>query len=146
MARQGNPAVRWSDICRRADAGFTLIEVVIALAIVALSLSLVLPRLSGLLDRLTASARRQEFEDALSELGSTARRNGRTIVLQSSDAEKKAKNGAPIDLPAGWSLAVDRPIIFRYDGMCTGGTVVLSFPGGEQRCQLSPPYCRLDAL
>jgi hypothetical protein len=59
---------------------------------------------------------------------------------------KRAENEALIDLPAGWSLAVDPEIVFRYDGMCTGGTVLLSFPGGEQHYQLSAPYCRPEGI
>jgi hypothetical protein len=30
--------------------------------------------------------------------------------------------------------------------MCTGGTVRLSFPGGERRYRLVAPYCRVEAL
>jgi prepilin-type N-terminal cleavage/methylation domain-containing protein len=137
--------VRWSDFCRRADAGFTLIEIVVAIAIVGLALSFVLPRLSGLLDRLGSSTRQQEFEDRLAAMGSEARRTGRTVLLRSIEPQRKPGTKPAIELPIDWSLVVDPPITFSYDGICSGGTVRLSFPGGERQYQLVAPYCRVEA-
>jgi prepilin-type N-terminal cleavage/methylation domain-containing protein len=146
MVQPEDPAVRWSDFCRRADAGFTLIEIVVAIAIVGLALTFVLPRLSGLLDRLGSSMRQQRFEDHLAALGSEARRTGRTVLLRSTEPQKKPETKPAIELPSDWFLVVDPPITFSYNGMCTGGTVRLSFPGGERRYQLVAPYCRVEAL
>src|SRR6266478_4072973 len=84
MARQGSPAVKQWVISRRVDDGFTLIEVVIAVAIFGLTLSFALPRLTGWVDRLAFSLRQQQFEDALAELGGKARRAGRTFMLRST--------------------------------------------------------------
>jgi prepilin-type N-terminal cleavage/methylation domain-containing protein len=146
MVQAEDPAVKWSDFCRRADAGFTLIEIVVAIAIVGLALSFVLPRLSGLLDRLGSSMRQQRFEDRLAGLGSEARRTGRTVLLRSTEPQKKSGSDSAIELPSDWSLEVDPPITFSYDGICTGGIVRLSFPGGERRYRLVAPYCRVEAL
>lgn len=146
MVQPEDPAVRWSDFCRRADAGFTLIEIVVAIAIVGLALGFVLPRLSGLLDRLGSSTRQQRFEDHLAALGSEARRTGHTVLLRSIDPQKKPATKPAIELPSDWSLVVDPPITFNYNGVCTGGIVHLSFPGGERRYRLLAPYCRVEAL
>jgi prepilin-type N-terminal cleavage/methylation domain-containing protein len=141
---------------RQADDGFTLIEVVIAVAILGLAMSFVLPRLTGWVDRLAFSMRQQQFEDALAELGSKARRTGRTVVLRSTNPMPNSpgrNSSAPnptepaaIELPSAWTLTVDPPIAFRYDGICTGGTVRLSFPAGEKTYRLRAPYCRLETL
>ena len=146
MVQAENPAVRWSDFCRRADAGFTLIEIVVAIAIVGLALSFVLPRLSGLLDRLGSSMRQQRFEAQLAALGSEARRTGHTVLLLSSEPQQKPGTKPAIELPSDWSLVVEPPITFGYNGVCTGGTVHLSFPGGERHYRLAAPYCRIEAL
>lgn len=139
----------WSDISRRPDqaaAGFTLIELVVALAILGLVLTFTLPRLSAVLDRLTSSARQQRFENNLAGLRNQAVKTGRTAVLQSSDADRKAGKPPLVELPRGWSLTVEPAITFRYDGLCTGGTVRLDYPGGKRDYRLVSPYCRVEAM
>ncbi|MGA7265181.1 MAG: type II secretion system protein [Stellaceae bacterium] len=135
-----------SAISRRVDKGFTLIELVIALAIIGLGLSFVLPRMMAWVDRLAFSTRQQRFEDALADLGSRARRSGRSVVLRSTDLVANSNEPPPIELPSSWSLTVEPPIAFRYDGVCTGGTVRLSFPAGERSYRLQAPYCRPEAM
>ena len=138
--------MRRSATSQQADNGFTLIELVVALAIIGLGLTFVLPRMMALADRLVFSARQQRFEDALAELGSRARRSGHSVVLRSTDRAPNPNEPSPIELPASWSLTVEPPIAFRYDGICTGGKVRLSFPAGERSYRLRPPYCRPEAM
>ena len=131
---------------QRVDKGFTLIELVVALAIIGLGLTFVLPRMMAWVDRLAFSSRQQQFEDALAELGSKARRSGRSFVLRSTDLSPKSNEPSPIELPASWSLTVEPPIGFRYDGVCTGGEVRLTFPAGARSYRLEAPYCRPEAM
>ncbi len=131
---------------QRVDKGFTLIELVVALAIIGLGLSFVLPRMMEWVDRLAFSTLQQQFEDALAELGSRARHSGRSVVLRSSDLATHTNEPSPIELPSSWSLTVEPPIAFRYDGVCTGGKVRLSFPAGERSYRLQSPYCRPEAM
>jgi prepilin-type N-terminal cleavage/methylation domain-containing protein len=137
--------VRRSAIYRRAEPGFTLIELVVALAIVGLGLSIVGPWLADWADQLAYSMREQRFEEALAGLGNKARRDGRTLVLHSTESSQTAEP-LPIELPLSWTLTVERPIAFRYDGICTGGTVRVRFPGGEKSYRLQPPFCRPEAM
>ncbi len=118
----------------------------VALAIVGLGLTFVLPKLTAWVDRLAFSMRQQRFEDTLAELGSSARRSGRTVVLRSINLALNSAEPSPIELPSNWTLTVEPPIAFRYDGICTGGTVRLKFPAGERIYRLQPPYCRPEAL
>ena len=145
MGRLESRAVKPSAIFRRADAGFTLIELVVALAVVALGLGFVLPRLTQWADRLVFSMRQQQLEDALAGLGNSARRSGRTIILRSANPGG-AGEPSPIELPSSWVLTVEPPIAFRYDGLCTGGIVRVRFPGGETAYRLNAPYCRPEAM
>jgi type II secretory pathway pseudopilin PulG len=119
-----------------------LIELVVALAVIGLTLSFTLPRITGWLDRLGYSANEQKLEEALADLAGQARRSGRTILLVSTDKIAKTANAATIDLPRGWSLTVEPPIVFRYDGLCSGGTVRVSLPEGERSYRLFSPFCR----
>ena len=131
---------------QRVDKGFTLIELVGPLAIIGLGLSFVLPRMMEWVDRLAFSTRQQQFEDALAELGSRARHSGRSVVLRSTDLAAHTNEPSPIELPSSWSLTVEPPIAFRYDGVCTGGKVRLSFPAGERSYRLQSPYCRPETM
>jgi len=126
--------------------GFTLIELVVALAVVSLMLTFTLPKMAGWLDRVGFSDKEQRVEDSLAELGEKARRSGHTILLRSSDPSMDTANAAAIELPRGWTLIVEPPIVFKYDGLCTGGTVRLSFPGGERTYRFAPPFCRPQPL
>lgn len=135
------------DSYRPAEAGFTLIELVVALTIVGLTLTFVLPRLSEWVDRLELSSAQQRFEESLAGLGSQARRGGRTVFLRSNrPGAEKAADDATIELPRGWDLQAEPPIAFRYDGLCTGGLVRLITPAGEKSYRLLAPYCRLQPL
>jgi type II secretory pathway pseudopilin PulG len=123
-----------------------LIELVVALAVVGLMLTFTLPKMAGWLDRVGFSDKQQQVEDSLAGLGEKARRSGHTILLRSSDPSMDATNAAPIELPRGWTLTVEPPIVFKYDGLCMGGTVRLSFPGGEKTYRFAPPFCRPQPL
>lgn len=46
-------------------------------------------------------------------------------------------------LPEGWRVVVDPPILFRPDGACSGGTVVIESGEARRRFRLEPPRCRL---
>lgn len=124
------------------DHGFTLIELIIALAVLSLLLGFVLPRAVGSLERLRQSAQHQQVEDALAELGGKARRNGQTISLGSIDNTTNPTANAVIELPPGWKLIADPPIVFHYNGLCSGGVAQILSPAGGSTYRLAPPFCR----
>jgi len=143
MVRQENPAVkRLVSSPPPDDGGFTLIELVVVLVVVGLMVGFVLPRTASWIDRLWVSSQQQRVEDALAEMAAKARRSGQTISLASSQNATKPEDAAAIELPPGWALVVDPPIVFRSNGLCTGGTVRLTFPGGESAYRLVAPFCR----
>lgn len=48
-----------------------------------------------------------------------------------------------LTLPEGWRVVVDPPILFRPDGACSGGTVVIESGEARRSFRLEPPRCRL---
>jgi hypothetical protein len=68
------------------------------------------------------------------------------VYLRSSAKSANAADSAAIELPRGWTLTVEPPIVFRYDGVCTGGTARVSFPEGELTYRLDPPFCHPQPL
>jgi len=147
MDQPEKPGATRSVSCRRPEvAGFTLIEIVIALAVVGLIIGLVIPIAGGWLARLGRSSQLQAVEDALAALPEKARRSGHSISLGTIEASPKPDDGASIALRPDWALIVEKPIVFRYDGFCTGGSLRLTFPGGESAYRLDPPFCRPQRL
>jgi len=138
---------------RRATepAGFSLLEMTVALAIMGLLGALAMPALSRIAERTGFSLDRQDLEQQLNALPQIAATQGRNLVLTSSttpDGSYAAPAAAagdpfPVKLPAGWSIAVDAPIRYRYDGTCGGGRLHVTTPEAEFDYLMNPPLCEL---
>ena len=61
-------------------------------------------------------------------------------------AEPLAGQGETVrlTLPEGWRVLVDPPILFRPDGACSGGSVVIEAGDVRRSYRLIPPRCRLN--
>src|SRR5260370_17002101 len=130
-ARRANRAAMRSATCPRAESGVTLIELVGALVVVGLILTVTLPRMCGWLDRFGFSSKEQRVHDSLAGLAEAARRAGRTVYLRSSDKSANSSDIAAIELPSGWTLPVKPPLVFRYDEVCPGRTARFTSPNGD---------------
>ncbi len=123
--------------------GFTLIEVIVVLVIMALAYGLVVPALSSVLDgpRLDRAAR--QMVASLREARSTALIDGRTVRFTVDPASREWRHGdrrgalddeiafrldAP---PAGRGAGGAASILFFPDGGSTGGRLTLAT--GERR-------------
>ena len=50
-----------------------------------------------------------------------------------------------IDLPEGWEIRLDEPLVVYANGVCLGAGLTLYVRGAEDfRTELDPPYCRVD--
>ena len=116
------------------QAGFTLIEILIALTIIGAIGALALPPLAEMYDRISYSLAREDVEREIANLGEKARHEGHSLDLETQSPL--------IGLPKGWTLTAEQPIHFRYDGLCLGGQITLN--SGDQSIvyRLDPPFCR----
>jgi prepilin-type N-terminal cleavage/methylation domain-containing protein len=139
-------------VCRRATdrAGFSLVELLIVLAIMGLLGAFALPSLIRLGNRTNFSLNRQDLERQLDALPMTAAAQGRNLVLSStpqtdgfSVPADPASDPYPVTLPAGWRITVEAPITYRYDGTCSGGALHVTAPDAEARYLMKPPLCEL---
>ena len=200
---------------RRATdpGGYSLLELIIALAIMSLLGAFVLPSVLKIAQRTQFSLDRQDVERQLDQLPQSASALGRNLVLTSTLQDPSAdgtasspslvplpfsslappssppqsqssspllspsstsltfsslptlptplpfssltsppspvvatavpKDPYPVTLPEGWNIVVDKPIRYRYDGTCSGGTLRLIAPGAEQKYLMKPPLCEL---
>ncbi len=124
-------------------SGFTLLELLVVLALAGLLLAVVIPRLTKIYQGVRSSLSRSQMEMAINELGALAHKRGKLLILS-------AGNPHPVPVwlkfPPGWKMTVDQPIRFYPSGVCTGGEVILSYNGVRYPAILKPPVCRIKML
>jgi prepilin-type N-terminal cleavage/methylation domain-containing protein len=107
---------------RRAKAGYTLLEMLIVLAIMALAIAIILPRGEAALDQMTAHAVFFDFQRQISDLRRQAYASQTPALVRGSD-DANAADGQALPLRAGWTYRLDRPISITAGGACTPAAV-----------------------
>ena len=151
--------MRTSDSCRKVARaslrlGFTLLELLIVLALLGLATAIAMPNLERLYASATRASERDYVLDQIAVLGREAALNGRAYVVFGDAQPPGAVEAARypehetyvVDVPEGWRLQLDRPLVVRANGVCLGAALTLSHAEERAvRVELAPPYCRVDA-
>lgn len=123
-----------------ASSGFTLLELMVALAVMGLAMALVAP--SGM--RMAASwQERDEVQSVLREISAIpakVRRNNTAITLDSSTSAEKVHELIP--LPAGWEMELDQPLQIHASGACEQTDATLTTSRQELRLRIQTPFCQ----
>ncbi len=120
--------------------GFTLLELLVVLAIMALVAGMVMPDSGKVFARFQARLQRDNVLEQIADLGIEARRRASGFTIDNYPPKDK---DIPLQLPDGWSLQTTAPIHYRANGFCDGGTIVLSTaPGIQFTIKLQKPYCQ----
>ncbi len=123
-------------------AGFTLVELLLVLALVAAAAGLVAPQLLRWVDGARERAALEALRSALSALPEQAFFAGRAIELGPDGAAGPAAPALP--LPEGWALRLAAPLRYEPNGMTRGGTVDVLAPGRPPvRWRIEPPAGRV---
>ena len=154
--------------------GFTVLELLAVLLIAALVITLAAPAAERLRGSIVKSTERDYILDQFAGLGRQAMLRGRTyVILATSEGAPDGGSAPPpragrpsagsafgspslesierhepyvIDLPQGWDIELDEPLVVRANGVCLGAELILRHRGRvEVRIDLRPPYCRIDA-
>jgi len=124
------------------------------MALLGFLVSLVLPSLDRLYLRFVFWLDRDRIEREIAGLGARAYLEGRALRLATWPIQppaagaprqaEPAEIGEPVRfaLPEGWRVIVDPPILFRPDGACSGGSVVIESGEIRRSFRLEPPRCR----
>ncbi len=138
------------DSCRASDAacskrraatwaGFTLLELLVVLAIVGIMVALVAPRLVGTVDAIQVSGDRAEVARQIADLPVMARLSGAGVRLS-----KDADLAGFMVLPKGWSAHLLAPLDVSALGVCGASVVRVAGPRGVEDWQIRAPDCGIQ--
>ena len=140
---------------RHRGRGFTLLELIVVLALLGLVTVLALPNLERMYEGFTRKAEQGRILNRIAGLGREAMLRGRAFAVYGAGedaaeaiADRRVSGFEPYDLdvPPGWEVNLDRPLLVRANGVCLGATVTLVHRGvSAARVVLQAPYCRVDS-
>lgn len=121
---------------RLAEAGFSILEMTVALFLGALLLTLVAESGVSMLDRWQLSIAERNVRNQISALPLKAHASRRSFTLDEAV-------GSDITLPPGWTLIADDEIFYADSGICSGGAIEIRSPQDRVwRYTLEAPFCR----
>ena len=113
-------------------AGFSLLEMLVVLAIMALATAIVFPRGVVMTDRIVAQAVFFDFQRKVADLRREAYRSQSPLVLYPSKGGDPADpRGRVIPLRAGWTYLMQRPMQIGEGGGCSASAARILDKGVE---------------
>ena len=119
-------------------AGFTLLEMIVVLAILGLATAMVAPSALRSIDTWRRQAEQDSLLDQIRALPGNARATGRPVVI-SDDSLAGAK--PPLRIDADWTLRVPEPWRVNANGVCEGGEVEIGNAYGSRMIEVASPFC-----
>jgi len=115
--------------------GFTMIELLVVLVILGLTSALVLPKFPAIYEHFKGRAEEDKFFQSLAVLNLRAYTQQTQLVLDEHSVRTL------LDLPESWQVTIEKPIVYKSNGICLGGKVGLSVNGVAREISLLAPYC-----
>jgi prepilin-type N-terminal cleavage/methylation domain-containing protein len=134
-------------ILKRRQAGYSLLETMVALAIIGLTASLVMPSLSAGLHSASKHTVVTSIAQQFLDWRIVAQRDGtaRTLTATGLDSDANVL-GVAVQLrpPAGVEALIQSSIVLSPDGTCVGGDILVrSETGWTHRLELDARTCRI---
>ncbi|MES2033610.1 MAG: prepilin-type N-terminal cleavage/methylation domain-containing protein [Pseudomonadota bacterium] len=101
----------------RRKAGYSVLEVLIVLAIMAMASAIVMPRGLALLDRVMTHVVFFELQREVSDLRREAYRTESPVTV-AADPAAAGPEARALTLPKSWSYRLNRPLLITAGGVC----------------------------
>ena len=131
---------------RRHASGFTLLELLVVMAVVGLLAGMIAPNLERLVGSIDRATRRDGLIADIAGLSFRAYALGQGFELKDDGLARLLRDGDPVlAVPNGWRVSVQPAIQFGFNGICSGGQVTLISPDGvREALQLRAPDCQIE--
>lgn len=144
---------------RYSAAGFTLLELVVVLAIMGLVTGVVAVRVFSMINTWRERTQLESLEQQFAHLPVLARQRGNDIVLPppapttttaaASSATIATTDPLPVeppalDLPKGWVVYFNQPLWVRGSGLCEGARIRIEHGDRKYWRVVAAPFCQLS--
>lgn len=142
--------MRTSDSCRRSDApspgiaagGFSLLEMLVVLALVSIMVALIAPRLANTVRAIGVSGDRSETVRQIERLPVLVRNDGHPLAI---GADLPLQRDG-MDLPDGWRVTALTPVTVAASGICGAARLKVEGAGVTEEWTMAAPDCRVGTL
>lgn len=130
--------LNWTD-----SRGFTLVEILVVLVVIGLIAGVAMPNMVKMLQSTERASQRATLLGEIAGLGYRAYLTGQPLTLGEAPAAG-AKLQPPFQIPKGWQLETPQPITYNFNGICSGGKIILVSPDERRETfHLEPPRCKI---
>lgn len=128
---------------RIKSGGFTLVEILVVLVVIGLIAGVAMPNMVKMLQSAERAGQRDSLLSEIAGLGYRAYLTGQPLTLGGA-AVAGAESQPPFQIPQGWRIEIPRPITYNFNGICSGGEIILISPDERREIfQLDPPRCKI---
>jgi general secretion pathway protein G len=126
--------------------GFSLLELLVVLAVMALLMGLVGPNFVMMIDRSEQRYALASLRDSLTQLPRAARLLGRTLVLDDFAGTLEVDALPLASVPEGWHVRFDPPLVVTREQLCSAATAVVEDGQGLELAAftIGAPACALS--
>ena len=119
-------------------SGFTLLEMVVVLAILGMAAALVAPSMLRGIDAWQRQAQIDALLDQVRALPGNARASGKPIDITQ---QALAADDPPLQVGEGWTLRVETPWKVNANGVCGQGRLRIENAYGGREIAVIAPFC-----